>query len=105
MMSALSRFMTAATAILDERDASKDQPRFFVRTMWLFAELEELAQPAEVDTFTAMKVCRLRDDLAQVGRLVDKIHANSATLGDPQRHQRQQICGWIKQQIARESRQ
>lgn len=101
-MSALSRFMTAAHAILDERDARKDQPPFFVRTTWLFAELEELAQPDEADIFTAIKVCRLRGDIAHVSRLVDKLHANSATLQDPQRHQRQQICGWIKDQISKE---
>ncbi len=100
-MSALSRFMSTAREILDEK-ARQDRPPFFVRTTWLFAELEELATPDEVETFVAMKVARLRGDIAGVGRLVDQVHANSAT--GAQRHQRQQICGWIKGQIEREGK-
>jgi len=105
-MSALSQFMHTARTILDEQDraASKAQPPFFTRTTWLFAELEELALPGEIKLFIGMKVARLHGDIAGVGRLVDKIHANSATMESSRRHQRQQICGWIKEQIAREPR-
>jgi hypothetical protein len=105
-MSAFSRFMSTAREILDEKDraARTDQPPFFVRTTWLFAELEELALPDEIETFIAIKVARLQCDIAQSGRLVDQIHASSVAMTNPQRDQRQKICGWIKDQIAREMR-
>jgi hypothetical protein len=103
-MSALSRFMSTARGILDEKPVPKAQPPFFVRTTWLFAELEELARPEEVETFLAIKVARLGCDIVAAGRLVDQIHAGSAMLDVAQRHQRQQICGWIKEQIAREGK-
>ena len=104
-MSALSRFMSTARNILDVKDKPprKDQPPFFVRTTWLFAELEELAMPEEVETFMAIKVARLQGDIAQAGRLVDQIAANSEPLTDGrQRHERKQLCAWIKEQIERE---
>src|SRR5258708_33918815 len=93
LMSTLSRFMSTAREILDEK-ARQDRPPFFVRTTWLFAELEELATPDEVETFVAMKVARLRGDIAGVGRLVDQVHPKSATRAP--RHQRQQVCGWTQ---------
>jgi len=112
-MSALSRFMSTARAILDEKeraaavptDPKKDQPPFFVRTTWLFAELAELAQPEEAEMFQAITVARLGGDIGQCGRLVDQIAANSEPLTDGRkRHERKQLCGWIKEQIERESR-
>ncbi len=102
-MSAPAHFMSTARAILDERDVRKDQPPFFIRTTWLFAELEELALPGEIETFIAIKVSRLRGDIAGAGRLVDRIHAASVNLDSVQGHQRRLICGWIRQQIARET--
>lgn len=104
-MSPLTRFMTAARGILDEQDrkaARTDRPPFFIRTTWLFAELADLRQPSEADTFKAITVARLSGDVAAIGRLVDQVHANSEALTGVQRHQRQQICGWIKDQIKRE---
>jgi hypothetical protein len=105
-MSALSQFMHTARAVLDEQDrkANLDQPPFFVRTTWLFTELEELALPAEAATFEAIKGARFLRDIDGVGRLVDQVHAGSAGLEASQCHQRQQICGWIKDQIKRETR-
>lgn len=102
-MSALRDFMTTATSILDEQATPKLQPPFFVRTTWLFAELEELADPGEADIFAAMKVARLRQNVAGVGKLVDLIAANNETMTDGrQRHERRQLCNWIKEQIKRE---
>jgi hypothetical protein len=101
-MTPLTQFMTTATAILDERDRKLGQPPFFTRTTWLFAELEELALPGEIEIFVGMKVARLRGDIIGAGRLVDQVHAASANLEGVQRRQRQQICGWIKEQIRRE---
>src|SRR5260370_26810839 len=101
-MSALSRFMSSAREILDEK-ARQDRPPFFVRTTWLFAELEELALPDEVETFIAIKVARLRGDIAGAGRLVDQIAVNSEPMTEGrQRHERKQLCAWIKEQIERE---
>jgi len=107
-MSAVTRFMqtaAAATAILDERDRRAEQPPFFTRTTWLFAELVDMALPAEADIFKAITIARLHGDVAQIGRLVDQVHAGSVAIDDPgKRHQRQQICGWIKDQIRREQK-
>jgi hypothetical protein len=104
-MSAISQFMHTARAVLDEQDrAAKAQPPFEKRTPWLFECLEELALPGEVELFVEMKVSRIRGDLAAIGRLVDHVHACSAGLEASQQHQRQQICGWIKDQIRRETR-
>lgn len=106
-MSPLTRFMNTAREILDEQDrkaARTDQPPFFIRTTWLFAELAELRLPDEADTFKAITVARLGGDIAGIGRLVDQVHANSEALTGAHRHQRQQICGWIKDQIRREGK-
>ncbi len=106
-MSTLTRFMTTATSILDEQDrnaARKDQPPFFVRTTWLFAELEELAEPGEVQIFTAIKIARHRQNIAGIGRLLELIDANSAALADGRkRHERRLMCVLIREQIAREA--
>jgi hypothetical protein len=102
-MSNLSRMMSTARAVLDEKDKARtDQPPFFVRTTWLFAELADLALPSETETFKAITIARLGGDIGQVGRMVDQVHAGSATMDEARRHQRQQICGWIKDQIRRE---
>lgn len=103
-MSNLSRMMRTARAILDERDRKPAQPPFFVRTTWLFTELEELAQPGESAAFAAIKIARLGGDIGQCGRLVDQLHARSETLDPAIRHQRRQICGWIKDQSRREGK-
>jgi hypothetical protein len=98
--------MHTARAVLDEQDraATKAQPPFEKRTPWLFECLEELALPGEVELFVQMKVARIRGDLATISRLVDQVHAGSAGLEASQQHQRQQICGWIKEQIKRETK-
>jgi hypothetical protein len=111
--------MHTARAVLDEQDrkaANPDQPSFEVRTRWLpdqppfekrtpwlFECLEELALPGDVELFVQMKVSRIRGDMTTIGRLVDQVHAGSKTLEASVRHQRQQICGWIKDQIKRET--
>jgi hypothetical protein len=99
--------MHTARAVLDEQDrkaANPDQPPFFVRTTWLFTELEEMATPDEAATFEAIKGARFLRDIDGIGRLVDQVHAGSAALDASIRHQRQQICGWIKEQIRRETK-
>lgn len=104
-MSNLSRFMSTARAVLDERDrkaANPDQPAFFVRTSWLFAELEELALSSETETFAAIKVARLGGDIAHCGRLIAQIRTSSETLPGQQHYERRQLCDWIKDQIKRE---
>jgi hypothetical protein len=102
-MSALSRFMSTARGILDEKPAPKAQPPFFVRTTWLFAELEELATPDEIETFMAIKIACLQCNVAKIAPLIEVIAINSERLTDGrQRHERKQLCAWIKEQIARD---
>ena len=105
-MSALTRFMSTATAILDLQDHKaerKDQPPFFTRTTWLFAELENLAEPDETSIFEAIKVARHRQNIDGCGKLLDLIEANNETIADGRkRHERRQLCKWIREQIARE---
>ncbi|QOZ25327.1 hypothetical protein XH93_18300 [Bradyrhizobium sp. CCBAU 51753] len=101
--------LTTATAILAEHDqraappARKDQPPFFIRTTWLFAELELLAPPAEENIFKRIKIARLSKDVASLGPLLDLIDSNTAVMEEGQRkHERRQLVGWIREQIARE---
>lgn len=110
-MSTLSTFMHAAREILDEQDriatnqaARKEQPPFLVRTTWLFAELAELALPAEAETFKAITLARLAGDLARIGLLIHLIDASEAEMPGRQRHERRQLCVWIREQIEREPR-
>jgi hypothetical protein len=107
-MSSLSQFMHTARAILDEQDRkaaapAKDQPPFFVRTTWLFAELELLAPPSEEEIFKGMKIARLGRDIKAVLPLLDQIEANTKAMDAGQRrHEREQLVTWIREQIGRE---
>jgi hypothetical protein len=106
-MSALNRFMHTARVILDEKDreaaTTKEQPPFFVRTTWLFAELELLAPPSEEEIFKQMKIARMNRDVGAVLPLLDQIEANTKAMDAGQRrHERQQLVTWIREQIARE---
>ena len=106
-MSAISRFMANARAILDEKErkALKEQPPFFVRTNWLFAELEDLAFPYEAENFEAMKVARLGGDIAATRRLIELTILNTQAIpAGRQRHERNRLCAWIIEQIEREAR-
>lgn len=108
-MSALSKFMHTARAVLDEQarkdNPGKDRPPFFLRTTWLFAELEELAIPADNDTTVKIKFARHIQSIAALPPLLDQIEANTATITDDsrKRHERNQLCLWIREQIAKES--
>jgi hypothetical protein len=106
-MSHLSRFMSTARTILDEKDqaaAPKAQPPFFVRTTWLFAELEELALPNEAEIFAAIKIARLGNKIAEVIPLISRIKSGNLRMDDGRkRHERNQLCGWIIEQIEREA--
>lgn len=104
-MSQLSRFMATARDILDEQDRKatpKAQPPFFVRTTWLFAELEELALSSEAGIFQAIKVARLGSDLQAIPLLIAQIRSSSCGLPGRQHYERRQLCDWIKEQIERE---
>ncbi|MCC8963720.1 hypothetical protein H8A95_15730 [Bradyrhizobium sp. Pear76] len=105
-MSTLSRMLTTATAILAEQDQDagrKDQPPFFLRTTWLFAELELLAPPVEENIFQRIKIARLSKDVAALGPLLDLVDANTGVMEDGRRkHERKQLVSWIREQIARE---
>lgn len=105
-MNTLSRMLTTATAVLaeqDQRAGHRDQPPFFLRTTWLFAELELLAPPAEENIFKRIKIARLSKDVAALGPLLDLIDANSGVMEDGRRrHERKQLVAWIREQIARE---
>jgi hypothetical protein len=105
-MSNLSRFMSTARDILDEKDRvaePKAQPPFFIRTTWLFAELEELALPEEAEVFTAIKLARLRNKIAEIVPLISQIKSDNLRMTDGrQRHERNQLCAWIIEQIERE---
>ncbi len=105
LMSNLSRFMSTARAVLDEKEKLQNQPPFFVRTTWLFAELEELALHGEAETlFAALKVARLRHNVESVLPLLAKIEANTVAVLEPgpKRHQREQLARWIRDQIEKE---
>ena len=107
-MSNLSRFMSTARAVLDEKDrkaapVNPSQPPFFVRTTWLFAELEELARPDEAAIFTAIRLARLSNNVAAVVPEISQFKSNTMTLTDGrQRHERNQLCAWIIEQVERE---
>jgi hypothetical protein len=108
-MSAISRFMSTARAILDEQDrkaapvVNPNQPPFFLRTTWLFAELEELAQPDEAAIFTGIRLARLSNNIAAVIPEISQIRSNTMTLTDGRkRHERNQLCAWIIEQVERE---
>lgn len=103
-MSNLSRFMSTARTILDEKDgtASKSQPPFFVRTTWLFVELETLALSSEADIFEAIKVARLRGDIGAIPLKVAQIRSSSEGLKGQQHYERRKLCDWIIEQIERE---
>ncbi len=105
-MSAVGRFMTAASAILGEQDrkAVAQRPPFFLRTTWLFAELEELSTPDEAPIFAALKIARLSNNVAAVVPEVSRVKSNTMTLADGrQRHERNQLCAWIIEQVERET--
>lgn len=103
-MSALSRFMSTAREILDEQ-APKAQPPFFVRTTWLFAELEELALPVEASLFAEMKVARLSSDIGGLTGPLTQIETITALMpAGRQRHERQQLTNLIREHIKREGK-
>lgn len=106
-MSNLSRFMHTAREILDDADRKKcghDMAPFFVRTTWLFAELEELATPAEASIFVRIKVARLSKAVLALGPLLDLIDANTAAMESGRaRHERGQLVAWIREQIIKET--
>lgn len=105
-MSALSRFMTTAREVLDEQERPKTQPPFFTRTTWLFAELEELALPVEASLFAAMKIARLSNDIGGLTGPLTQIETITALMpAGRQRHERQQLTVWVREQIKREPRQ
>lgn len=98
-MSALTHCMRTTTAML-----RKDQPPFWVRTTWLFAELEELRLPEEAGAFAAMKAARLTGDFWKLSQLLADIDENTKQLpASRQRHERGQLVAWIKEQIEREA--
>lgn len=107
-MSAISRFMSTARAVLDEKDRkaapiNPNRPPFFLRTTWLFAELEELAQPDEAAIFTGIRLARLSNNIAAVIPEISRIRSNTMTLTDGRkRHERNQLCAWIIEQVERE---
>lgn len=81
----------------------KDQPPFFVRTPWMFAALEELADPSEAEIFAAIKIARFRQNVAGVAVLLNLVAANNETVADGRRrYERRELCKWIRDQIARE---
>lgn len=105
-MSALSQFMHTARAVLDEQDrkaANPDQPPFFIRTTWLFVELEELALPIEASLFDEIKIARLNNDLCALSGPLIQIETITALMpSGRQRHERSQLTTWIRDQIKRE---
>lgn len=97
-MSALSRFMFAAREILDEQDKQRlapnpHQPPVFVRTNWLFVEIDEaLAKSTEIAG--QIKVARLNHDIA----LATNLSADLARVS----RQTTQLCAWAEEQFQRE---
>lgn len=103
-MSNLSRMLQTTRAILDEQ-APKQQPPFFTRTTWLFAELEELATPAEASLFRDIKIARLNSYVAALLPPLDRLDASTALMEPGRlRHERGQLVKWIREQIERETR-
>jgi hypothetical protein len=105
-MSPLKQFMDGATQILDAHErmaAPKAQPPFFVRTTWLFSELDLLVLPDEHALLKGMKIARLNKSLPEISRLLALVETNTRQM-DPgrQRHERGLICGFIREQLKRE---
>lgn len=104
-MSHLSRMMHTARVILDEQDrkAGKAQPPFFVRTTWLFAELEELGTAVEASLFAEIKIARLSNEIGALSGPLTQIETITALMpSGRQRHERGQLTTWIREQIERE---
>lgn len=102
-MSAVTRLMHAAnlaTATLDEQDqinSPLDQHPFFVRTHWIFIELEFLALPSETAIFEQVKVARLQCDPTTAMMQVELLKKNTEQL--PRGavwHQRSKMCEWVE---------
>lgn len=73
-MSPLSNFMRAASAFLDCRDDQRvaprpDQPPIFVRTNWLFIEIDEAHENA-ARLVQQIKIARINCDVTGAARLV-----------------------------------
>lgn len=74
-MSQLSRFMSLTRAILDDPDRrapNPHQPPVFVRTNWLFTEIDEaIAKAAELSE--QIKVARLNTNVVAASQLNDEL--------------------------------
>jgi hypothetical protein len=95
-MSPLSRFMHTATAILDDPQRlapNPHQPPVFVRTHWLFTEIDEAN--AKVSALTArIKEARLQTNVAEAARLALELVIITQQLA--------QLSVWVRQQFDRE---
>lgn len=104
-MTPLKQFMDGATQILDahERRAMVQQPAFFVRTTWLFSELELLSTPGEADLFRGIKIARLNGNIGAVAAIVAQIEDNTQAMEVGRaRHERGLVGGFIREQLKRE---
>jgi hypothetical protein len=98
-MSALSRFMSTARHILDQNDREaspprKEQPPVFIRTTWLYVEIDEGIERAKTLS-QQIKIARLNSDTAEVRRLTNQIIRTVTQVAE--------ICNWADEQFQREN--
>jgi len=95
-MSVWGDFVKTARAILDEKTpaAAKEQPPVFVRTTWLYVEIDEAIERAKALS-QQIKVARLSANADEARRLTNEI-INTVT-------QIAELCDWADQQFQREA--
>jgi hypothetical protein len=98
-MSTLSQFMHGARAILDERDRNRiapnpHQPPVFVRTNWLFVEIDEALTKSQ-ELARRIAVARLERNPSEVLRLSEELAKltaqNLEMIGDVRKHFSQEL--------------
>lgn len=96
-MSIWARAVNTAHAILGEQKpavASKEQPPVFVRTTWLYVEIDEGIERAKTLS-QQIKIARLNSDAAEVRRLTNQIIRTVTQVAE--------ICNWADEQFQREN--
>jgi hypothetical protein len=96
-MSPLSKFMHTARTVLDDHERmapSPDRPPVFVRTNYLYVEIDEAIELCARLSHEA-KIARLKTDIAETKRLTAEIARVSRQLT--------KLCAWADEQFKREA--
>ena len=112
-MSAFTRLVDTARVILDEYDAARlnprpDRPPIFVRTHWLFIEIDEVLAkvadgPAKIGVLsTRIKEARIANSSAEASRFTRELETIAKELAIVS-FQLAQLSTWAREQFDRES--